>query len=729
MEQTRSILERLSDSEVVASVGLWLSRNKQGTRHGLAAHLCQELDLYDGTGKPRLAGTQKALRTLEARGFWVLPEPQTPNGRKWTPRCLDGPVQSPEAVPAGVEDVCGLHLALVTSRDDNGFRIWNELVEREHPLDCRLVGRQLRYLIGSDHGWLGAFGFGSCALRSGARDDWLGWDDAARAIYQERLVALTRFLIRPQVRCENLASRALGLCMKRLPCDYAERYGIEPWLVETFVDRAQFAGTCFQAANWVCIGTTKGRGRNAPTSRPVTSRKDIYLYPLKKDWRKAMGLASPAEKMKSVALEEALDSQHWVELEFGGVDLGHRNRERRLFEIVSAKAQSPASPYTKCLGGNRHQLKAFYRFMGTDEVTPQAILSGHRQRTIGRMKGRKRVLIVQDSTDLDFSDRLHCNGLGVIGTNQTGAESPGLKMHSALALKEDGMPLGVLGIDLYPPKTSGSKPQNRPIEEKESYRWLRTFEDAVEISGSLDKTELVCVGDRESDIYELFDLRRRHPHVHVLVRGRYNRCLKNHERKLFDHLDDLPAMAHAEVPIPRQREKKGKPSRPGRPALAARTAQVELKWDRVTVAPPKTPQTRALPPVEINALLVVEKASPEGAKPVRWRLLTSLPLSSRKQALRCLRHYASRWRIEEWHRILKNDCGIQAHQHHTAERLGKAAAIDAVIAWRAMLITLLGREAPDLPAKFFFSPLECRLLKRLQPIFAPETIEGEKGGN
>jgi hypothetical protein len=127
-------------------------------------------------------------------------------------------------------------------------------------------------------------------------------------------------------------------------------------------------------------------------------------------------------------------------------------------------------------------------------------------------------------------------------------------------------------------------------------------------------------------------------------------------------------------------------------------------------------------------LLVVEPDPPEEAKAVRWLLLTSLPIPSRRQALRCLRHYASRWRIEEWHRILKNDCGVEAHQHHTAERLGKAAAIDAVIAWRAMLITLLGREAPDLPCQLFFSPLECRLLEALQPIFAPETMDPEKGG-
>ncbi len=729
MERTQTILERLSSPDVVVTVHRWLARNKQGTRHGLAQHLCQVLGLQDPKGRPRVAGVQKALRTLASKGFWKLPEPQGNCERAWQPRRLNKTVPAPKGVPARVEPVRGLHLVEVTSEDDGLFRIFNELMLTEHPLhDCRLVGRQLRYLIGSDHGWLGAMGVGSCALRLNERDDWLGWDEPTRRRFQDRLVGLPRFLIRPQVRCDNLASRALSLCMNRLAIDYEERYGIEPWLVETFVDREQFAGTCFRAANWIYIGATQGRGRSAP-SRPVTSSKAIYLYPLKKDWRRAMGLLAPAEKVRPVGLEEALATERWGEQEFGGVDFGHQQTNRRLREIVRAKAQNPAAPYTECFGGDRHELKALYRFFANDRVTPEAILASHKARTVGRMKGRKRVLIVQDSTDLDFSERLHCNGLGVIGANQTGAQSAGLKMHSALAVGEDGLPLGVLSTEIYPPHTGGEKTQNRPIEEKESHRWLRIFEEAAGISPSLEPTELLCVGDRESDMFELFDLRRRRArNVHLLIRARYNRRLDGQVPKLFDWLADLPVRATAQIEVPRQREKKGTPSKPGRPALAARTAQVELRWDRVTVSAPRTPQTQGLPSIELSALQIVEPDPPEGANPVRWVLLTTLPILSRKQALRCVRDYTLRWRIEEWHRLLKDGCKVEAHQHQTAERLAKAIAIDAVIAWQAMMLTLLGRQAPDLPCEVIFSPWECRLLEALQPIFAPETMEGEKRG-
>lgn len=172
-------------------------------------------------------------------------------------------------------------------------------------------------------------------------------------------------------------------------------------------------------------------------------------------------------------------------------------------------------------------------------------------------------MAIQDSSDLDFSKRLHCNGLGVIGKNQTGAVSPGLKMHSLLALGEEGLPLGVLDTQIYAPEVGIKKIAKRPIQEKESYRWLRTLEDLSQIAQSLPQTELICIGDRESDIFELFDYRRsRARKVHLLVRANYNRCLQDESQKLLEHLADLPVMAQAQIEVPRQRGKKSKPSRP-----------------------------------------------------------------------------------------------------------------------------------------------------------------------
>jgi Domain of unknown function (DUF4338)/Transposase DNA-binding len=731
MKTHQTIQEQLASPEVVSKVRHWLEGNKRKRRLALARYLCEELALRDGRGKPRLAGVQKALRVLEDKGYWKLPKGRGVYGKSWQPRRAQGAVATPHGVPARVEQVKGLELVEVGSEHEELFRIWNELMLTEHPLhDCRLVGRQLRYLIGSEHGWLGGMGFGSCALRLRVRDQWIGWDEPTRKAFQDRLLNMTRFLIRPNVRCENLASRALSLCRERLGRDFVNRYGIEPWLVESFVNREQYFGGCYRAANWLYLGATSGRTRSGPR-RPVTSRKDVYFCELNAHWRRDMGLDSKAERIESVSVEEAVHNQRWVEAEFGGVTLGHQDAERRLLRIVAAKAQNPSASYSECFAGKRHQLKAYYRFIGSqrEAICAEGILKGHRQKTIGRMKEQKRVLVIQDTTDLNFSDRLHCNGLGHIGKNQTGALSQGLKMHSSLAVGEQGLPLGVLRTEIYASHFGADKAQRRPIEEKESYRWLRTVEDLAEISQWIAQTQLIVVGDRESDLFELFDYRRRKARkIHLLVRAHYNRCLEDGSAKLFDHLKALPAMGKAQIEVPRQREKKGKRTKPGQIALPARQARVELRWGKVTVAAPATTQTRHLPALELYALLLFEPHSPKGAKGLRWVLLTTVPIDSRKQALRCLRWYTLRWRIEEWHRVLKSGCRIELHQHHSAERLARAIAIDAVIAWRAMLLTLLGREVPEIPCKMIFAPWECTLLKLLQPLVAPETMRGPKKG-
>jgi hypothetical protein len=732
MHTSSTIQERLASADAVALVKEWLKENRGQGRHALARYVCEALDLKDARGQLRIDGTLKALRVLEARGHWRLPKAQNVNvslggGR---PRRLGRPVASPHGVPARAEQVQGLTLVEVRPEEDEVFRTWNELIEAEHPLhDSRMVGRQMRYLIGSEHGWLGAVGFGSCALRLADRDEWIGWDERMRRQFQDRVLDMRRFLIRPCVRCENLASRVLSMVAERVGTDFAQRYGFEPWLLESFVNTEAHEGTCYQAANWLCVGESLGRGRNGPME-PTVPRKDIYVYELNRRWRQDMGIVPKSERIVPLSLEESLGNAQWVAAEFGAADLGHRDATQRLVRIAQAKALNPSAPYTECFAGDRHELKAFYRFINKkhERMTPVGILSGHRQATIRRIKGQRRVLAVQDTTDLDFSQRLHCNDLGDIGKNQTGAVSQGLKMHSLLPLTEAGLLLGVLHSSIYASHfDSADKAQDRSIEEKESFRWLRAIDELVEVSEWAPETELIAISDRESDLFELFDYRRRKArHIHLLVRARYDRCLEEEPRKLFAHLESLPVMAEATISVPRQREKKGKPSQPGRIALPARRAKVQLRWERVTISAPQTTQTRHMQPVDLWAVMLTEAHPPEGAKPLRWVLLTTVPIESRKQALRCLRWYTRRWRIEEWHRVLKSGCRIEAHQHQSAAKLACAIAIDTVMAWRVMALTLLGRAAPDMRCDLIFEPWECRLLEELQPLIAPETMQGQK---
>ncbi len=710
MQTALSVQQILAQPQHTRLVRQLLEPKVVSTRSALARELCQRLDLRDPKGDWRLATTLKALRDLEAQGFWTLPAATLPPSGAWNPTRLHQRVQTPIAVPACVEDVRGLQLIEVTTEEE--LKIWNELMIREHPLhQCRLVGRQLRYLVASEHGWLGAIGFGSAALYLEDRDEWIGWTASQRMEHLPRVLNMNRFLIRPGVRCENLASQVLGLCARRVAEDFERRYGLCPWLLESFVDRSRYDGCCYKAANWIQVGQTKGRGRNGRRDEGK-SLKDIYLYPLVENLQERMGI----ERSPLVALDAAsgLDATGWAEQEFGDCELGDPRRTRRLVKIVGDQAAQPSGSYSQAAGGNRYDLKGYYRFLNSqrEELNLEGLLQTHRTQTIRRMKRESTVLIVQDTTELNLSTRSACEGLGQIGTNQTGAKSRGLDLHSCLAVGESGLPLGVLRLLGYAPEPAEGKDPHRPIEEKESYRWLEAYEDATAIAAMIPDTRVISVADREGDMFELFDRRRRQTgrKAELLVRAKWDRCLEGSDLKLFEELAAAPLAKTVSIPLPRQREHRAKPSDPGRPALPARTAKVQVRFKEVSLSAPQTPQTRNKPPIKLWAVYVVEKHPPKGATAVRWMLLTSIPIASVKQALKCVRWYCRRWRIEEWHRVMKSGCKILDHQNHSAQVLLRAIALDAVIAWRIMLLALLGREVPELPSDILFDRCECEVL-------------------
>lgn len=717
MTSALPIKQRLAQADNIALVHRLLGARPAPTRTQLAQQLCVRLALRDPKGDWQIGTTAKALRELEAVGLWTLPAPLRPRTRKGSnaPARLPQRVAPARGVPAVLEQIAALELIEVVTAEH--LLIWNELMIREHPLhDARLVGRQLRYLIRSEHGWLGGIGFGSAALYLESRDTWLGWSHAQRTSHLSRVINMTRYLLRPGRRCPNLASRVLGLCARRIAADFERRYGLRPWLMESFVDSSAYAGTCYQAANWIKVGQTKGRGRNGARDAGKT-RKDVYLYPLVADVRAQLGVEP--FPWTALAPHDGLEGESWAEQEFGTCELGDHRLTRRLVKIVTAEAAQPGASHTAAAGGDAHQAKACYRLLRNDrpELTVPNLLQTHRTQTLRRCKAYPTVLIIQDTCELNYSSHPRCQGLGETKANQTTATTRSLNLHSSLAIAaDDGLPLGVLRLHGYAPTPAQGKDPQRPIEQKESFRWIKAYQDANHTATLLPGTRVINVTDREGDFFELFDWRRRQPggaEAHLLVRAQHDRKLEGTDAKLFAELAGVPRAATVKIAVPRQREHLGKPSAPGRPALPAREAEVELRYKEVALAAPDTLALRGRPSLRVWAIHLQEKNPPPGATAVHWVLLTTLPVASRKQALECLRWYCRRWRIEEWHRVLKSGCKILEHQHHDAATLLRAIALDAVIAWRIMLLGLLGRAVPGLPAALVFDACECEVLALL----------------
>ena len=339
-------------------------------------------------------------------------------------------------------------------------------------------------------------------------------------------------------------------------------------------------------------------------------------------------------------------------------------------------------------------------------VTVANILAPHRERSIQRIRAQRTVLAIQDGTDLNFTTRPGCDGLQIIGRNQTKATALGLHMHATLAVTDTGLPLGVLRLGFDPAAKRTPEAEKR----RKTERWLEAFgdiSDAVREVGG--KTRIISVCDREADCFEMFDAQRQRPRVGVLVRARHDRVLCPGRAKLFATMRSGAPAGLIDVEIDGLTERPKSSRKKARPARRKRRASCELRFCRVTL--PATEKAPNAEPVTVSGVHIVETAPPDDEDPVQWYLLTSLDVRTAADAAGIVGFYLQRWRVEDWFRVLKSGCRVEHLLFRTADRLQRAVAINAVIAWRIMLMTLLGREVPDCDPELMYTDAELAFLR------------------
>jgi hypothetical protein len=276
-----------ADLELIRNL---MAQDPSLTRAALSRQVCDLLQWFRPDGRRKDMSCRVALLKLERRGLMTLPAPTKPrafSGGYSDARAI--PLVEDELITKPVEQLQALSLVLVTSASRQQSRLWNELIARYHYLGYTpLVGAQRRYLIHSRDGWLGAIGFSAAAWKVAPRDLYIGWSTAARQVNLPYVVCNSRFLILPWVRSPNLASKVLSLCAKRIAQDWQQAYGFKPLLLETYVDRQRFGGSCYRAANWIHVGQTQGRGKRDRHSQYALPVKDVYLYPLLHNFRELL---------------------------------------------------------------------------------------------------------------------------------------------------------------------------------------------------------------------------------------------------------------------------------------------------------------------------------------------------------------------------------------------------------------------------------------------------------
>jgi hypothetical protein len=692
------IQRTLGAPEAVDRIAAILGAERFPSRRALGRRICEEFDFRDPRGRWQLAGCLKALNILATRSERiVLPVPQSGVPRGERPYQLAAGVVLAEHVPERLELVRELSIQRV--RKGPGRRIWNTLIANEHRQGMTIfAGAQMRYLVASAHGWLGAVGFAAAALHLAARERWMGWSDEQRRACLNRVVGLSRFLIRGG--CANLASHVLGHVLRRLPEDFRARYGYRPWLVETFVEEGQ-RGTSLKAANFVVLGQTAGRGRQDRHKRRAAGPKTVMAYEWSRKWREQLGVAwvDPAPQREP---GEGLDGEAWARNEFGGARLGDKRLTDRLVHSAQLLARRPGESIARGLErGKNASVDGYYRLIEKPEdskVSVKSLLAPHRERTIQRMRGRRTVLCIQDGSDLRFARRPGCVGLEVIGRNQTSSKTKGLHLHLTLAVTSEGLPLGVLRCGFGTPrKADGGK----------SRRWIDSLRDIGQAAQSLTrKTRLISVMDREADFFDLFREREREGRVEILVRAKHDRKLDSQGGKLFTTMAEGPADGSMEVQIEGLTERPKASRKQARPARKKRLASCDLRYRRLEL-----PATgKGGEPVTMWGVHLVEIDPPADEKAVQWYLLTSMEVGSAEAAQQMVEHYLQRWRIEDYFRVLKMGCGAKRTAFRTALRLQRAIAIKSVIAWRLMVLTLLGREVPELDAELLFTAPELDFL-------------------
>ena len=506
----------------------------------------------------------------------------------------------------------------------------------------------------------------------------------------------------PWIEVGNLASHALSLIPGAVPGDWRERYGVEPAMLETFVDPTRFKGTCYLAAGWKEVGETAGRGRCDRENLHDAGVKKIFLLVLNEKSVKEWGVRQPRPVEPiyyKTVIEDGGAASDWTETEFGSANLKDERLGKRLRTIAGDFYAKLSSNIPEACGGVAAKAKAVYRFFQSKRFNMNDILAPHVEATIGRCAASGGVVLaVQDTTSLNYTAHPSTEDIGPIGKK----DGPvGLHLHGTIAFDADGVPLGLLHVQCWARDKDGNTPSafssSIDTSKDESEKWQNSFKSLIEMKKRLPGVPLISVGDREADFYELFELALSSPNnPHLLVSAHHNRALEDEQGKLWEFMGGQPAADTLEVQIPPRGGRK------------ARTAQVALRFAQVTLKPPQNMKDKKA--LKIWAVLAREDDPPENAVALEWMLLTTAPTATAADAAERVQWYCRRWGIEVFHRILKSGCRIEDRQLGAADTIAKCLAVDIVAAWRVFHLTILGRHCPDASCTVIFTESQWKAL-------------------
>ncbi|MEO5969970.1 MAG: IS4 family transposase [Bdellovibrionia bacterium] len=412
----------------------------------------------------------------------------------------------------------------------------------------------------------------------------------------------------------------------------------------------------------------------------------------------------------------------WFSKELSASEFGDQRLNKRFFSMGEKWSLSPERSIPQTFD-DWPSVKAAYRFFENKKVTPEKILYSHFENTHQRLQTRKTVLIIQDTSFLSYGHHRNTKGLGKLGSNHRGDQkydNYGLIMHTALAVDPSGLPLGLVDQKIYArqaerhlPRTLSSMVRAKiPIEMKESIKWIEPMERLSLTFQNKLKTQIVHVGDREADFFELF-WRAKQLDASILIRCSHNHVVGSRSRKkkfvqekLIEKARTQPAIGGYTVEIQETKDRKG------------RMARVEVSIGSFTLNPERNhslAKSNLNIELSLHFICVREVRTPQGEQPIEWILLSNIESHNLESAIEKVQWYSCRWQIEIFHKILKSGFRIESCQINCAEKLSKSVHFMSILAWRVHWLTWIARIAPETPAAEILTPVEIAVINARFP--------------
>lgn len=382
----------------------------------------------------------------------------------------------------------------------------------------------------------------------------------------------------------------------------------------------------------------------------------------------------------------------WINEEFKDLSLGDKRLTDRFIKAMNTFELRPEGCINRIFKDEAAARKATYRLFSNNKFSTEKVLECHTQMTAERMKEHKVVLSLHDSSYFSYNTKPSIKGLGNIGGSLgNGEETRGFIGHYALALTEQGLPLGLQAV----------KSWSRAHEaqwDKESERWVELLEDAEKTYS--DDTEMIFIADREADQFQILHDSHYRGHSFV-IRSKHDRAIQGEDHYLSWHMNKKRVQWDIDIELPKEKI----------------TVAASLKFGEITINDTDVKTNKNLArvgvrDVKLGVIEVQEKAKREGADRLKWVLFTNLPLKTKEDALKVVNYYRLRWQIESYFKVLKEGCCHVEHANlRSFEKLDKYTVCFSIIAWRMFWVKFLYHTDPDLPAKAVLTDIEIEVLK------------------